>query len=178
MNIFEHVIFVQGLGFIALIIGLLTMIQTCDKKFKILNASGHVIMGLHYALLGAVSGALISAMSFTRNILSFHGNIKPVAFLLIAAYIGFGIWSYQNWHDVLPPVAASLGTFGMFYLSGIRFRLCILGASSCYLCYNIMVGSIAPAFAECLFISLNIKTILSLMETEKALKLRPLKGLT
>jgi len=151
----------QFFWIIAAIITVCAFIYTDkEKTVKLLLAWG-LFWALQFALLWALSGALISLFWFIRTLLAkkYENNNRTLwlMFLIIGiiSYI-----SYENYLSLLPAIATYIATYALFRLQGTQFRIALIIPTSLWLIYNYSVWSIWGTIREIIILILHIKVIL------------------
>lgn len=157
----------QIIGFLALGLGVAGLLHPCDRRLKILLSLQSFTLSIHYALMGAHSGAVVTMITALRNLLSLKADLKPVAFVFISMYVVFGFSRYQVWYDILPILACCSSTLAMFYLRDIYLRFVLLGSTACFFIFNLFVGSIGPAIMEAMMLGANLRTIAKLNDRNR-----------
>lgn len=133
-----------------------------DKK-KILNLLliGWIFWILQFALLGAISWALINAFWVIRTLLAkyHHDDRRLIMFLfLIISIISY--FTYKWPLSLLPLFATLIGTYALFYYQGVKFRVVLIIPTILWLVYNYYVWSIGWTVREVLILILHIKVII------------------
>lgn len=110
-----------------------------------LQMTGYVFLAIHFGLLGAVAGFVMTCIGIARliaaGLLPLHPHWRPW-YLLFLPVIWLACWlSAANAADVLPAIGYTLGTLAVWQRNILRTRLLFLGAHPFWLGYNILVGS-------------------------------------
>lgn len=166
--------YAQAVGFIALIVSVFGFSIKNEIRMKRMITLSCAILGLHYALMGAVVGSAVILITGTRNLLSSFKKIPSYwAFIFMLFYLAVGFYRYESWIDALPVFSSSVSTFGLFYLSGIKMRLTLLISAACFVVYDFNVGSIGPCIMEFLILASTVKVIYALYQEQKKLSVQP-----
>ena len=161
MEITAAYIISQILAFIAFLFNISA--YQLKKKSQILGftITGNVLNIIHYILLGAWSGMATKILAVTRDsyvVFKDKKSLKSIIPLIIfiCAYIIMAIITYESPLSLLPLLAATLYTIGIYKGGAQRVR--IAAASTCvlWLIYNISVYSIAGAIGDIFIITSNI----------------------
>lgn len=147
-ELLTHPYFIQGLGFLAFFVALYAFTRTNDSRLRAGQAGQAIILALHFYLLGAGSAAAMAFLIGVRNLVSLFINVRLAALPFFAIYIIVGFFTYQSAVDVLPVLAALLGTTAVFYLSGIAMRLVLMSATSLWVAHNFIYASLGPFLME------------------------------
>lgn len=164
---FFHPVIAQGFGLIAFGFGVFAFLNKEDARFKKLLTVQGLTLGLHFFLLGYPVAGSIALFTAVRNVLSLFGKMKPAAPFFLIAYLVIGALTYETLLDVLPVLAAIIGTVSLFYLKGVPMRILTLTATLCWIVHNAIAGSVGPFFMEVFIFSANVKTILALKEDKR-----------
>lgn len=152
----------QLFGFISFALGVLSFLQTDDRKLKLIMVVLNISNTIHYALFGAMTSLVASILSTFRTALSVRTRSLVVALIFIALNIGLGSWVAQSFSDLWSVIGMAIGTYALFRLKGMPMRFAFLVGSSCWLVNNIIVGSIGGTLLEIMMISVNATTIFRL----------------
>lgn len=167
-NFLTYEIIAQAIGLLATAFVVGSFAHKRDNHLKIWVAVGNVIFALHFFMLGAYAGMLINIINIFRATFSikFHKSTKMMIFFW-SIYIMTGVYIYEKPVDTLPVLASLLGTFSMFKLSGIKFRLFTMLGSSSWLIYATVFQSIGGMITETFLMVLNSSTIYRLIKDKK-----------
>jgi len=130
-----------------------------NKTVKILLVWA-LLSALQFVFLWALSWAFISIFSFFRTVLS-RFKSKNISVLLML-FIIIGIISYYtyDWYiSLLPIVATYIGTYALFYVQWVQFRVALVIPTTLWLIYNYYVWSIWWTIREVIILILHIKVI-------------------
>lgn len=152
----------QLLGLLSFILGVLAFYQKEDHKLKLFMLLLFLNQTIHFFLLGAITSSTASFINLVRTIIATKVNSLSIALFFILINVLFGFYFANNALSFLPIAAASLGTFSLFCLNGIKMRLVLLCGSCLWLSNNIIVGSIGGIMLEVMVIIINIHTIIQL----------------
>lgn len=140
----------QLLGYLALVLGIITYMQRNDRTLKKFNACQSVAYGLQFFLLGNIPAACGMGISTFRSIAALYTRSIWLALALIAANVAIGSQYAHGWLGWLPIIGVGVGTIAIFTLSGIRMRLALLSCTVMWLIINITSGSIGGTILESL----------------------------
>ena len=155
------------------------------KKSQILSftITGNVLNMIHYILLGAWSGMATKVIAIVRDSYVRHKGKMPELskmpfkdilplLIFICAYIIMAIVTFESPLSILPLLAATLYTIGIY--TGDERRLRITAASTCvlWLIYNISVLSVVGALGDVILITSNLIAIYR-NDKKKAKKISP-----
>ena len=119
--------------------------------------SGAVFI-LHYILLGALTGAALNFIGFSRSIVFYNSDKKwakspwwLVFFIIISGIASAATWA--KWYSILPAIAMMLTTVSYWLKNETKIRLVTFPSSPCWLVYNALAGSVAGVITECIVMS-------------------------
>lgn len=143
----------------------------CDKRLKILVATGNVVFAIHFLLLGSFAGAIVAVINIFRALcaIKFHQSTS-VMLVFMFCYVLMAFVTYQSWISILPFISGVLGSFALFKLSGIPMRLFVFLGSSMWMTHNIYFKSIGGIITECFVLTVNTITIYRLYRDKKQKK--------
>ncbi len=148
----------QAVGIIGLIFAAISFQKNSNKgilQFQILAA---LTFFVHFILLGAFTGAFMNLIGAARNVV-FYNHEKSWAksrlwlVLFIGVYITVGIMTWKDGYSILPIVAMSLSSIGLWIKNPKLTRFIVLPSSPCWLVYNIATFSIAGILTETFVLS-------------------------
>lgn len=156
----------QAIGILASAMVVSSYMHKKDNSLKLFMVLANFTFGIHFFMLDASAGMLIAFLNCFRIGLSikFHKSYYMMAFMM-SIYIIFGYIAAENFIDWLPIISSLIGTFSMYMLSGIKFRLMGLFGSTAWLTYSIIFVSIGGVLTEVFAIGFNVYTMLKLRKT-------------
>ncbi len=156
----------QLVSLVALGLCLLAFASKRDDRLLVLLISANVAFALHFVLFESWVAAAITALIVLRIVLvrRYKGN-WAVMLTMLAASLLAGALTWQQPLDILPLIAAVLGTIGMFMLHGIAMRWFLAGAALAWTLNNALLGSIGGTVAEALILGTNLVTIYRLHQS-------------
>jgi hypothetical protein len=156
----------QGVGYVALVLGVAAFLQKKDKKLKFLNASESFIYCIHFTLLGNNSAAASSLISSIRTFISIKSWSYFISAIIIIFNISINIYfgylfstGPGSW---LPVVGSCIATLAVFTLQGVPMRLLLLSSTLCWLANNILSKSVGGTILETIIALTNIATVIAL----------------
>ena len=132
----------QVVGVAAAILGIGAFQLRRERLLIYCLAGTAALWCLHFFLLGALTAALMNAITVIRNLLAARFKLRKAGFLFIGGYLGFGIWTWQSAWDILPTIAVFSGSAAMFFVSGLWRRGGLMFGGLLWLVFNIKVGSV------------------------------------
>ena len=150
----------QVVSFIALGLCIAAFVNKRDDRLLRLLIFANIAFALHFVLFESWVAAGITALIVLRIILvrRYRGSWLLMG-LMLAASLATAMLTWQRPLDILPLIAAVLGTVGMFMLQGIPMRLFLAGAALAWTLNNLLIGSIGGTLAEALILMTNLITI-------------------
>lgn len=113
-----------------------------DRKMVTLNALGSFTFSIHYILLGAYAGAISEAVNAVRTGATLKTKSRYIGLFFAALYGVLLVTQSQNMIDMCPYLCGIILTGGLYFLSGIKLRLCYLIGYTLWLIYSIAAGSV------------------------------------
>jgi hypothetical protein len=137
----------QIFGFIAMGIGLCMFAFRERKRILLFKMFANLTWVVHYALLGAASGAAINAINAAREGVFYHKGKKWASylfwpFLFIAVNAVSTVLSWQGPISLLPMVGSTINIIALWCDSTKRLRLLALPSQTLWLIYSIAVSSL------------------------------------
>jgi len=149
----------QIIGFLALSLVILTFQSNKRKTMQHLKIIASGLFFLHFALLGAWTGATMNIITAIRSYIfkdrfskSWAGKTLWLYFFIIIFIIA-GIFTWEGYRSLLPIVGMIIGTIAFWMKSPRQIRLLILFSSPCWLIYNLLVHSYAGIITEIVTLS-------------------------
>lgn len=150
----------QIAGYGAFVLGVAAFLQTSDRRLKVLLSGETFAYLVHFLLLGNTAAAVSSAVSGVRTLLSIRFRSPWLALAIVVINVTLGALVAVSWTSWLPVIGASLSTFAVFLLDGVRMRLTIFLGTLLWLANNIVSGSIGGTVLETFIAIANGITIL------------------
>ena len=159
----------QGFGLLSFAIGTYTFLQKDDRHLKISMLFLFGCHTIHFFLMGASTAAAANLLSFLRTFISIKYNKPFVGILFILANISWGLYLYQSPVSILPIIGASIGTYAVFFLSGIKMRIAFIIGALSWITHNLIVGSVGGIMLETIVLIANATTIIRIYLSENSL---------
>jgi hypothetical protein len=157
---------IQIVGFIGLLFLVLSFQQKSRKNILILMALGQLIFMVHFILLGAWTAAGMNIVGTVRTLVFRSREEKkwaswkywPVVFILLFATAG--LLARESWLGVLPVIAMTIETTGLWLKNVKRLRFINLFPHPFWFTYNLIKGSWAGVVCEIFVFSSIIVAII------------------
>ncbi|MDR3411974.1 MAG: YgjV family protein [Formivibrio sp.] len=169
----EFLSLAQLFGYLAFVLGVGSFLQMNDKHFKLWMTSECVAYAVHFFLLGNPTAVASTLVSASRSLLSMHTRSLWLAWAIVLLNIGLGFVFVKHPADVLPLIASSIATLGLFRLNGIRMRLVLLMGTLLWFANNIIAGSIGGSALEAVVAAINFSTILRMYRDSRRQSVLP-----
>lgn len=156
----------QLVGFVALILGVAAFSVKQNEKLKLLQILQSSTYGVHFYLLGAMTGSAMALLAAGRNVVSLLNPPRITGVLFMVLYLVIGYYRYANWYDILPILAVVIGTYAIFYSEGLALRYLFLAVTSLWLVHNLVVGSIGPIIMETFILCANLRFVVHARRSE------------
>jgi len=160
-------------GLFALVTNFLAYRQTTANRYRIVSACALAALSIHFFMLGAIAGCVVTAIAVVRNIIALRWRGAFVLWGFVAVNIAFFVWELSGEADLIPLLMAYVSsiifTVGSIVLNDpIRIRRWFLLAELLGLAYAIVVGSISGT----VFNIVNLTSIiLKLLQDHRAQRL-------
>lgn len=151
-------ILIQMIGYIGMIFLVSSFQQNNRNRILILILTGQLIFIVHFILLGAWTAVAVNSVGAVRSVVfRFRDEKKWAAFsgwpfLFVAAFIGFGLATWQEWYSILPITAMSIETFGLWARNPKTIRIVNLFPHPAWFVYNYTQNSWPGMTTEVLLI--------------------------
>lgn len=137
-------LWVQLIGFVGVAL-LLVMFQANDRKKMLrIQMASSLTMALHFALLGAPTGAALNVLRATRNFFFIkYRDHKLVLPLTLLAFVTVGLLTWHDWTSILPIIGVMIGTTALWQKNPRRIRQLSIMVPPLWFTYNMLNGSYA-----------------------------------
>lgn len=153
----------QMLGFIYAFFLLLSSWGRYKNQILILQTLAFFFKGLHYYLLGGLSGFLTSLISMLRNLLFTKLKSHYLwTIFFITLYVIIGIFTYQNFGSILPVLATIIYTIIINKNKASLLRWGLFVTSFIWLIYNVYILSYSGIITQIIILISNIIAIIKL----------------
>lgn len=163
-------IFIQCVGFLAWFILVVSFRQKTEKKILAVQAVADFVYFLHYAFLGAISGALVAFSCVARGLIYYKAKNRLKAYYFFFAFyvvmILYNIFIVKNIYMAFPFIATSITGFALT----LKRKEIIMGslmASALWVWYNLLVYSISGIITETILVTSNVSVLLGIIAEEK-----------
>lgn len=136
------VLYAQLVGALATLCMFITFQLNDRKKILYVQIVNSICWIVHYLMLGALSGVVINAVCFIRNLVFQKRGQKKwadsslIPIVVCAAEILLTVLVWKDWFDILACIAASLQTTSMWMKEPKKIRLFSLIASPVWIAYD------------------------------------------
>ena len=167
--------FAQIIGIVFIAISLIAYQLKQRKHIVMMFCIMNFIGFIHYIMLGgALSAAFIFVVAFAQSAASYitasldkkPSTLQKIVFTFL--YIIAGVFTYQSYVDVLSITASFMCMFSMLQTDEQKIRIFSLINASCWIVYNILVGSISVIAQVLTFLSI----LIALFRYEKLRKIK------
>ena len=166
-DLFKNQIFIQAIGFIGLIIQVLSIQSKAYKKVIIMTIASEFVFGVQLFLLGAITGAVTNFGACVANFI-YYLCIKngkktlPFQILFGIIFVGLGIFTWEGILSLLVIIAKVISTVSYGIKHTKTIRICKLISMPLWLIYDAISGSIGGAINDILVIASAIVGIIRL----------------
>ena len=155
----------QLLGFFYTLFLIISNFRKTSRQILIYQTISFSFKGVHYLLLGGLSGFYSSIISMTRNIL--FSKVKKSFYLMllfVIIYFIVGIFTYRDFGSIIPSIASIFYTIVVNTNKPSILRKGMIVNCLLWLFYNIYIFSIAGIITQIIMI---ISTVISIMKLDK-----------
>ena len=175
-DLLKNQIFIQTLGFIGLIIQVLSIQSKAYKKVIFMTITAELVFGIQLFLLGAITGAVTNigaCVSNTVYYLCIKNGKKTFPFQILFGiiFVALGIFTWEGMLSLLVIIAKVISTVSYGIKHTKTIRICKLISLPLWLVYDARHGSIGGVINDILVIASAIVGIIRL-DKEKAAKLQ------
>ena len=148
-------IYIQSIGLLAFCILVLSFYRKDTKTILTYQVTANFLYAVHYFLLGALTGAFVSAINMIRNIVFIRTKNKIFVLVFIILYLIITIIFYENIYSLAPMLATTC--YLVFMPSGKKKYLLIgeIISASLWLLYSVFVLSYSGIITEFILIVSN-----------------------
>lgn len=155
-------------GVIALVANFIAYRQGTANRYRIVSAIALGSLSIHFAMLGAAAGAIVTGIAVLRNLIALRWRGKLVLWGFISINLGFFFWELTGDTPLLPLLMAYTSsiifTAGAIVLNDpVLIRRWFLLAEILGLAYAILVGSVSGT----VFNIVNLTSIILKMLQDK-----------
>jgi len=143
----------QAVGAVGICMLALSFVQKQRKTILAYNIASAVSWTIHFLLLSAFTGAAMNALSIARSGMFYreetlHAYNRITLILLVIGFFVAGVVTWKDATSILPMIAMTLSTVGLWQRNPRNIRLVILLSVPFWITYNVLHGSIAGVIAE------------------------------
>ncbi|USN95109.1 MAG: YgjV family protein [Candidatus Nomurabacteria bacterium] len=156
----DNQLLIQGLGFFGLLFQLFSFQANDRSKILFRQGIGAIFFAVHFFLIGAFSGATISAVIAARNAVFYEktkeswANHKIWMFFFMILLVALTLFfAWEGWFSLLPLCGTVVGTYARWNDKSNLIREFSLGGVTLWLIYSIIVGSIPAIINNALLLA-------------------------
>ena len=143
----------QAVGIVGLIFAVISFQKNNNKGILLFQVMAALTFFIHFTLLGAYTGAAMNLIGAARNLVFYNREKRwAQSRYWVAAFIGIyiivGMLTWKDGFSILPIIAMTLSSVGLWIKNPKFTRLIVLPSSPCWLVYNIVSSSIAGILTE------------------------------
>jgi len=139
---------IQSIGLVGVFTSIFANQQKSDKVMLLLLSLGAFIFSLQFYLLDANAGAVMCFLGGTRSFIAAFYKVRWLSYVYTVIYLIAGVFVVNTWIDIIPLLGGILFSISSFILSGLKLRISIFLAFSCWLTYSIIIGSWGAIISE------------------------------
>ena len=162
----------QALGIVAVILGFVTYQMRSPRALLVVHMASCCIFCLHYLLIGAISGFVLNAVGFVRDIVYTNRDKKILSsplwpFIFAALMLAAGLLSWQDWRSVLVLCGLVINTLALSLKNAQHIRYSLLISCPMVLIYNLLLRSYGGVVFEGMSIASSLIGIIRFRKTGK-----------
>ncbi|MFA5954138.1 MAG: YgjV family protein [Patescibacteria group bacterium] len=154
MNLLHDFWFIQSIGLVALLFGILTWNAKTRNNIFLLQSVGLLFFTIHYLLLAAYAGAVMCVVTLGRNLIFVNKTKKKWAdhriwfylVVFVSVFVLFIFW--QGWITILPVVGVVVGTSAMSQNRPADIRFYMLITCIIWIPYTLFVHSYSGLLSQ------------------------------
>lgn len=164
-------LYIQLLGYIALVLGSLTYLVKKQNKSRLVMGSSQAFMGAHFWLLGGYTAAIIQLISAIRtwmsNVVKTNTQRHILFYVTISLILIFSILTWEGVKSFIPTLAGLNATYAICYLNNKRMKKMLLISTVLWFINGVMWSSMPQMITEFIKFVFNIYTILSMTKNNE-----------
>jgi hypothetical protein len=155
----------QIVGLVATVFSVSCVLMRCDRRLRLVAATGQATWTLHFWLLAAPTTAAMAALTCARQLTSLGtgdwspGRRRALALAFYASFTLATALTWQGWTSLLPWACSLLANYSYSSLSGVSMRKTLRGCDAIAFANGCVVGSIGALVTSTVAIVLNTLTI-------------------
>ena len=165
LSLFRNPYFIQGFGFLGTVLVIIGMQSKVYGRVAGCKIANELISGLHYLMLGKYDGMIVNFTSCVTNPIYWIRIKKgkstlPFQIAFGTLFVGIVIWQWNGWISIFVLIAKLLSSIALGINNTKVIRILNLIGTSCWLLYNIFVGSIPGIVTDILVLASLISAII------------------
>ena len=140
----------QVIGFLALLVVVIAYQVFEDRHFYALKGLTYALLGIHFAMIGALTGALQEIVNTARNLGFLAGYQRCTIIGAIFFYAAFGAITIETTTDILPVISNIACSLAMLFLTGLSLRIVYWSGGLLWLIYTFANGAYTGFIVESL----------------------------
>lgn len=134
-----------------------------------------IFYGLHYLMLGALTGMMMNLVSFIRNYYFYKNSKKnqknSILILIILSSISlmFCAITYEDAFSIISMIASILSTYSIWQDDIRLYKILAIPVSICFIIYAFHINSIAAIITETALLIVELVALLKLYFNNKTL---------
>lgn len=146
-------IFGQFLGLVAIALGFITYQMKTQKQILLLQIITTAVFGLHYLMIGALTGMAMNLLGIARTLTYYfrYGKkggerIIPIFYAVVLGAVGILTW--EAWYSIFVFLGLVIHTLCLAFRDPQKMRMSILVTSPLVLIYDVFTLSIGGIVYE------------------------------
>lgn len=150
--IIEKVFLTQLFGFIGLALLVIPYMFDSRKFILKMQIAASIIFGIHYFMLGAITGSVSQVINVVRSFVYLKDPKKWQLYIFIILYVIVGVLTWKGLISILAIIGSLFSTTGYFMKDTRLIRMYSLLQGISWLAYCILNGSFGGTVSETIFI--------------------------
>lgn len=159
-ELISNQIFIQSIGFAAMIAALLVFQANNRKNMLSMHTIANALYSIHFFLLGALTGSAMSVLIVIRNYFFYSSKKRektwtlPIVFIF--CFVIFTIISWKGMISLLPMFGATCGTIAFWQSNPRLIRIFSLLAPPLWFAYAFFTGAYPVMITEFIMFSSDL----------------------
>ncbi len=160
--------YIQLIGILGFCIVVLSFYKKETTTILLYQVTSNFIYGVHYFLLGGLSGAFCCVIGMARNVTLIKCNNKKIILpIFITIYSLITLVFYEGIYSLLPMTANLSYLIGISYKSKKILLKGALVSSSCWILYAVFVSSYVSIVTESILLISNAIQLIRIVKNKK-----------
>lgn len=164
IDVFLAAPFAQGIGLFGTAFGMAWPLFRTRTGMLLAQLAAGLCFTVHLALIGAVTGAAMNALSAAQVAAAIPLGTRPgfrIVYLAMLPFVAAGVvLTWQGLPSVFAALAMTLVSLSRYQTAVRPMRLVMAAALPCWFVHNVMVGSIPAVISDVVGMAINTAILL------------------